>query len=115
MRLRWIIVSVTILLVLSVGLGYLLWGRSKITIANYEKINADMSLAQVQAILGPGELTEDSTKDAGMFAALERELPKEYQGKPIRVYRWRHGKNVIAIHFIGEQCEKNLFKTGSFP
>jgi hypothetical protein len=62
--LRWIIVF--ILLVLFVATSYIIWPRkseaSPITKANYGRINASMSLVEIEAILGPpGDYTMGPT------------------------------------------------------
>ncbi len=90
-------------------------GCSKITEQNFEKINPDMSLEQVEAILGKGEITQDAGKDVNALAGINRAMPKEHQGKPVTVVKWKSGKNVIYVYFVGDKHERNVFKTASFP
>ena len=112
---RWLTISVGLGLLALLAVGYGLFGRSKVTEDNFDKIGPDMSLAEVEAILGKGELVENAGGDVNALSAVNRSAPKEYQGKLIKVYRWRSGKNIAYVHFVGDNCEKNISKSGIFP
>ncbi|HTU88814.1 MAG TPA: hypothetical protein VMF69_01845 [Gemmataceae bacterium] len=90
-------------------------GCSKITQANFDKIGPGMSLEQIEAILGKGEMVLDSKKDVNALTGIMQMIPDEYQGKRVTKVKWQSVNKVIYVTFVGENCEKNIFKSAAFP
>jgi hypothetical protein len=68
-------------------------GESRISQANFEKIQTGMSLMQVQAILG--EPTEASSVDLAVFSGT--------------VSKWRQGDVTITIQFVNGKVVAKQF------
>ena len=64
---------------------------SKVTQENYDKIENGMTLAQVQAILGKGEL---QTGASGAIGGL---------GGSAKMYKWVDGDKTITITFVNDK------------
>jgi hypothetical protein len=90
-------------------------GCSKITQANFDKIGPQMSLAQVEAILGKGEVVLDNSKDVNALMGIMQMIPEEHQGKRVTKVKWQSGDKVIYVTFVGDNCETNIFKSAAFP
>jgi hypothetical protein len=90
-------------------------GCSKVTQANFDKIRPEMSLKQVEAILGKGEVVLDSNKDVNALMGILATIPKKHQGKRVTKVKWQSGNKVIYVVFVGENCEANIFKSAAFP
>jgi hypothetical protein len=90
-------------------------GCSKITQANFDKIRPEMSLAQVETILGKGEVVLDSSKDVNALMGIMQMIPDEHEGKRVTKVKWQNGDKVIYVTFVGDNCETNIFKSAAFP
>ena len=83
--------------------------------ANFDKIGTGMSLAQVEAILGKGEVVLDSSKDVNALKGIMDMIPEEHEGKRVTKVKWQSGGKVIYVTFVGDNCETNIFKSAAFP
>ena len=70
---------------------------TKLTQANYDRIQAKMTLEEVQAILGPGQR---APAEKGMMTGYFD--PKKGH-VPITYWVWQEGKRKIRISFIGDK------------
>lgn len=88
----WTLLSVGLLaaVVLLAGCG------TKVTRSNYEKITTGMTLAEVEAILGPGE------KEASAAGAIG-----DVAGSTA-IYKWTDGDKTITITFINDKVTNKL-------
>ena len=71
---------------------------SKVTSENYDKIENDMTLAEVEGILGKGEL---QVGGSGALGDL---------GGSAKVYKWTDGEKVITITFVNDKVKTRLQK-----
>ena len=69
---------------------------SKVTQESYDKIQDGMTLAQVQAILGKGELY---TGASGAIGGL---------GGSAKMYKWVDGEKTITITFVNDKVTTRL-------
>ena len=69
---------------------------SKVTSDNFAKIENDMTLAEVEGILGKGEL------QAGAGGGLA-----DLTGSA-KVYKWTDGEKVITITFVNDKVKTRL-------
>ncbi len=109
---------VTVTVVALIGLivaAYFVLARNRITSESFESMQLNMSLAEVEAIWGPGEPYETSRKFVDEALAANRELPAEFVGAPITAYQWRGGRNQAVLFFAGPNAERLIGKVGSFP
>lgn len=86
--------------------------NAKLTQANFDKIKEGMSLAEVQAILGPdGETDPDLTMAEGSSVAgavgIGGDLQSMGAGKSaIAVYRWGSDKRHIKVTFVRDKVTR---------
>ena len=66
---------------------------SKVTSDNYDQIKTGMTLAEVQAILGRGEL---QTGASGAIGSL---------GGSAKIYQWVDGESTITITFVNDKVK----------
>ena len=88
---------------------------TKVTPENFNKITDDMSLEQIEAILGKGEMIDDPAKDVNALMGLSRAVPKVHEGEPVKTVKWQSGEKVVYVHFVGEKCKKMYTKMATFP
>lgn len=69
---------------------------SKVTSENYDRIENGMTVAQVQKILGKGQLV---TSASGAIGNL---------GGSTKVYKWVDGEKTITITFINDKVTTRL-------
>ena len=75
---------------------------SKVSKANYDKISTGMSVAEVEAILGPGEVLSKSEVKAPEINIPNVTIPDmSMSGKSIV---WKDGFKVISIIFINDKA-----------
>lgn len=74
-------------------------GKRTVTAENYEKIKNDMTLKEVEAILGPG--TKDESGDgSGVAAQFGVQVGgPERSGKSGETYIWESRGKTIKVHF----------------
>ena len=75
-------------------------GKSKLTPQNYDKVKNDMTLKEVEDILGPGK--KESGGDGSAVAAqvgVDVGGP-ERGGKGIDTYVWESGSKTIKVFFV---------------
>jgi hypothetical protein len=85
--------------------------NAKITQANFDKIKEGMSLAEVEAILGPGETDPDLTMAEGSSVAgavgVGGDLQAMGSGKSaISVYRWGSDKRFIKVTIVRDKVTR---------
>lgn len=85
--------------------------NAKITQANLDKIQDGMSLAEVEAILGPGETDPELTMAEGSGVAgavgIGGDLQSMGQGKSsLKVYRWGTDKRFIRVTLVREKVTR---------
>jgi hypothetical protein len=101
--------ALLVVLLVCGGLAFVVWRYSKpetnanVTQANYERIQTGMTLAQVEAILGPGKeprphefdklLENEEEKHQDMLDAMENAYDDDL------LYRWRNGDTGVWIIF----------------
>ena len=74
-------------------------GKSKVSKANYDKINNDMSLAEVEAILGKGE--KDEGDGSNMAAQVGIDVGGGGGASPgVENYKWEKGTKEITVMFV---------------
>ena len=69
---------------------------SKVTSENFEKVKTDMTLAEVEGILGKGELQVGAGGTLGGLAGSGE------------VYKWTDGEKVITITFVNGKVKTSL-------
>jgi hypothetical protein len=77
-------------------------GKSKITQENFDKIKNDMTLKEVEAILGEG--TSQGGDGANVAAQVGVDVTGGLggpQGPSTVPYLWEHGKKSITVNFRG--------------
>jgi hypothetical protein len=71
--------------------------KSKVTKANFDKINNGMTLEEVEKILGKGEKeTGDGSNVAGQFGVAVTSAPTVGGGE---TYKWESSKATITVTF----------------
>ncbi len=85
------------LFALLVVLSFLLTGcdNKKVTQENYDKIKNDMTLQEVQEILGKGE--EVGGDAAGVGAQAGVDVNGGFEGPSFTTYSWESGKKSITV------------------
>jgi hypothetical protein len=78
--------------------------NSKVTKANYDKINNGMSLDEVEAILGRGEKEGDGSGVAAQFGV-------DVQGagaakSSVTTYVWESGNKTVRVYFANGKVTK---------
>src|SRR4051794_9671535 len=83
-------------------LGFLLigCGNSKVTKENYEKIKNDMTLEQVQALLGEGAAQGDGSMVAAQAGV---DLTGGAAPPSTQDYLWENGKKSITVTFTKQK------------
>ena len=87
-------------------------GKNKVTKDNYEKIKNDMTLAEVEAILGKG--AKDESGDGSGVAAqfgVDVSGPAKAGGRGVDTYVWESGGKTIKV-FINNGKVTNKSKEG---
>jgi hypothetical protein len=93
-------------LVLAVGLTIPACGKSKITQANFDRIQNDMDLAQVERILGDGK-PQDGGDGAVMLGQVGvAPLDAGSSGSKTATYVWEDGKKKITVYFRNGKVTK---------
>jgi hypothetical protein len=87
-------------------------GNKKMTQANFDKITVGMSLADVEAILGPGK-KDDSGDGSGvaMQAGVFIQGAEKAGGRGVDTYVWESGDKVIKV-FINNGKVSNKQASG---
>jgi hypothetical protein len=83
-------------------------GKSKVTQANYDKIQNGMTLQEVEALLGSG--TKQEGDGSGVAAQFGVALTPTGGSRTAETYVWEKGKATITVYF---QSGKVGSKTGS--
>jgi major membrane immunogen (membrane-anchored lipoprotein) len=73
-------------------------GKSKVTKENFDKITNDMTLAQVEAILGEGDKQGDA---ANMAAQVGVDVTGGAGSPATTDYAWESGQKSITVTFKG--------------
>ena len=93
----WLLRGGLVLVMLFGGVGVFLWVRAgsvnpNVTEANYKKIHAGMTQAEVKAILGEPNATWEAYREARQ----NDDDPREYSGS---LMRWKNGADYIEVTF----------------
>jgi hypothetical protein len=78
-------------------------GNSKVTMANYDKIQLGMTLQQVEEILGKGDKEEagDGSNVAGQFGVdVGGGLNLSARASPVETYKWESGNKLITVSIL---------------
>jgi outer membrane protein assembly factor BamE (lipoprotein component of BamABCDE complex) len=86
----------TVALIIVICMSLVSCGSSKISQANFEKIQTGMPLAQVITLLG--EPTESSSVDVAVFSGT--------------VSKWKQGEVTITIQFVNGKVVAKQFSKG---
>jgi hypothetical protein len=74
---------------------------SKVTQDNYDKIKTDMTLQDVETLLGRGTKDEGGDAGAGVAAQVGVDVGgPERGGKGVVTYNWESGNKKITVHFV---------------
>jgi hypothetical protein len=88
-----VLIGVVVLIVVLVGFGV-----NRVTVDNFNKIRDGMTVAEVEAILGRGEVVRNDP-GWGQPAGFPRAMPR-MGGMDIRILRWDGGNNTIVVLFV---------------
>jgi hypothetical protein len=90
-RLGWVVLVLMLCLVLPAC------GKKKVTKANFDQIQNDMTLAEVEKVLGAGTKQEgDGSTMAAQFGVALTPAPSTRTGE---TYQWESGNKTITIFF----------------
>ncbi len=81
--------------------------ESKITKANFDKIQDGMTLDQVQQILGEGKQRGDGSGVAAQFGV---DVGGARGGSNTEMFTWESDKHTITVHFVGGVVKAKNFK-----
>jgi hypothetical protein len=85
-------------------------GKNKVTKANFDKLKEGMTLAEVEAILGPGEKqTGDAANVAGQFGVA---LPSNEGAKGVDTYVWEKGNKKIQLCLVNGKVAGQILQSG---
>jgi hypothetical protein len=72
-------------------------GKSKVTMENYDKTRPDMTLSQVEAILGPGTKNEGDGEGVALQFGVNVSAGGRSGGG--EAYTWEDGSKTITVYF----------------
>jgi hypothetical protein len=85
---------------------------SKVTRANYDKITNNMTLKDVEAVLGPGE--KEQGDGSGVAAQFGVDVSPPPASKAVEKYVWESGNKSITVYFTnGRVSNKSESGLGS--
>jgi hypothetical protein len=108
MRRQWSLRVFTVLAFAGVLIVLAACSKSKMTMANYEKVATGMSQADVEAILGPGK--EQASTSVAVPGASVGGVTVPATDTSARVLTWQDGRKIISVTFVnGKVMTKTQF------
>jgi hypothetical protein len=81
--------------------------QSKVTKANFDKIEDGMTIKQVEKILGEGTQHGDGSGVAAQFGV---DVGVARGGNKGQMFTWESDKNTITVHFVDGMVKSKSFK-----